>query len=165
MPASSVVPTSSIVIAIIGVIGLFIFLRWMKTKGFGVDCWYCGGNARFLDRVNTEDRASIKKYFHTIEDRVPWPDTILVCDKCKRVYETQASRPRASGIKCKVCERTSKLTNGKCLHCGAPHEWVSISEYNGYRFLVPTSMGFGGSEGDGTEDVRAPSAAERANDD
>ena len=163
-------PASSLVIAAIGIVGFIFFLRWMKTKGFGVDCMYCGGNARFLQYVNDDDRSAIKKYFHIIEDRVPWPETILVCDKCRRVYETQARRPRHSGIKCKICGRTTRLADGKCLHCGALHEWRSISDCNGYRFLIPANIGLGDNGGDGAKDVRTPSIArnpggERSDDD
>jgi len=138
------IPTSSLVIAVIGIVSVVFFLRWLKAKGFGEDCIYCGGNARFLERVNEEDRAAIRKYFHQIEERATWHETILVCDDCKRVYA------KSQNV-CKVCKKTYKLTRDNCVHCDTPYEWMSISDCGGYKFLIQSNIGFnpdGDSDGE-----------------
>lgn len=123
---------------------LIVFLvvvgRMMKAEGFGVECSFCAGNARFLEHVNEDDRRRVKQFFYKIEDRVPAGETVLACDDCRRVYANGRYRGGVTPIKCRICRHHLVLVEGRCVECQTPYDWIEITDCAGYRFLMPADL-------------------------
>lgn len=148
-----------IIFAILLVVGTFFLLRFIFRHG--LMCHLCGDtDLKVWDRLTDEQQQDILDYFDNYENRRPDTSGILVCEKCKTVFDDFSEEKGSGDIRrvssgpkdsrktvvtcrtyCKICNVIiascdPEKENIFCRRCGTQYHW-KVHERSGYRFLMP----------------------------
>lgn len=138
-------PYISYILGALAILGMIVFIvRYHKNTKYG--CRFCDGIVDEYEDLPRSEKNKIMTYFSKYEDRVPFPDSIVVCQTCKRVEDD--SFRAWNQFSCKACRALDFLNHEprlnaelKCSTCGMEFVWTRYEGCGDYLYLVPAVEG------------------------